>query len=338
MARSLIPIIALTVFAAACGSSGDDTAADPSPVTSTTPGDPAAASTAAPGSLASTTSAPLTASFRGVTEEVIRVGVLSLDWQALADLGVNLGRGTSDDLYQAAFEAINDRGGVHGRMLELHPITVFPVGSVEQEAACIELTEDVGVFVLVGATIGDSVLCYTEQHETAVVVAGARSEDRERRARAPYATLTGASAERARAFVEEMEALGVLDGATVGVVGSADVDEATYRTVFDAFVDAGYDPVPGLIGANQDDLVESANEQDVIYERMETEGVNVTVETTGVPLSMANAVETGYQTDQWLFYAIMSGTALRDAGVDLAYLDGAYGVANSLVGTSAQPD
>lgn len=335
--RGVIAALAL-VFAAACGS-GDGATGDPD--ATTTPAPPRGESTT-PASMTSvsspTTAAPLTASFRGVTEEVIRVGVLSLDWQALADLGVNLGRGTSDDLYRAALEAINDRGGVHGRMLEFHEQTVFPVGVTEQEAACIALTEDAEIFVLTGATIGDSILCYTEQHETAAVVAGARSEERVERARAPYVTVTGSSAERARAFVAEMEALGILDGATIGVTGAVDVDEATYHTVFDAFVDAGYDPVPGLIGGNQDDLAESANEQAVIYQRMVAEGVDVTVDTTGVPLVMANAIDAGYESEQWLLYALMSGTGLRDANVDLDYIDGAYAVANSLVGTVAQPD
>ena len=56
---------------------------------------------------------------------------------------------------------MNDRGGINGRMLELHPVTYLPVGTVESDAACVQLTEDEEVFVVVGTALGDEVLCYT---------------------------------------------------------------------------------------------------------------------------------------------------------------------------------
>ncbi|MDH3704558.1 MAG: ABC transporter substrate-binding protein [Acidimicrobiia bacterium] len=333
--RGVLMLLVFALLAATCSSSDDEAGTDPPPSTTD-----AAVTTAAPSTAAvapTSTTPALTASFRGVTEEVIKVGVLSLDWQALADLGVNLGRGTSDDLYSAALEAINDRGGIHGRMLELHPVTIFPVGTAESEAACVELTQDIEVFVVAGAMIGDSVLCYTEQHDTAVVVAASRPDERIERAVAPYATINGATTDQARRFVEIMEERGLLEDATIGVVGAVDTDEDTYRAVFAAFEEAGYDPVPGLIGGNQEDLVESANEQAVIFERMEAEGVDVTVSTVGVPLGMANAIDAGYETDQWLLYGLLSPFGLRDANVPLEYLDGAVGVGVSPVGTSVQP-
>ena len=53
---------------------------------------------------------------------------------------------------------------------------------------------------------------------------------------------------------------------------------------FERFVEAGYDPVPGLIGANQSDLAASDRDQALILERFTTEGVDVTVSATGLPI------------------------------------------------------
>ena len=41
-------------------------------------------------------------------------------------------------------------------------------------------------------------------------------------------------------------------------------------------------------------------------------GVTVTVDTTGVPLSIANAVNSGYTSEQWLLTTVMTGRGLRD--------------------------
>ena len=330
-------LLAFALLAAACGGDDGDTETTPEPEETTTtstlveetPDDD-------PPEESSTTTEPveLTASHRGVTEEVIKVGVLSFDWDRLADLGVKFGTSTSDDIAVAALEEINDRGGVHGRLLDLHVVTYLPVGTDEADAACVELTEDEQVFVVVGSTLGESIFCFIELHETAAVMAGSMFQYRLDRARAPYVTTGGDIADRMDTFVAEMEAVGVLEGATVGIVGSVDVSEDNYREAVRAFTDAGYEVVEGLLGDNDEDLTETARQQDVIFERMTEAGVTVTVDTTGVPLSIANAVSAGYQTDQWLLTTTMSGRGLRDAGVDTMFLDGAYGVAATTVGTT----
>ncbi len=212
------------------------------------------------------------------------------------------------------------------------------MGTQESDAACVELTADIGVFLVMGSLLGEQVLCYTEINETAVLLAGARTESLARRANAPYVTLSGDVDERAAEFVAEMEALGVLEGEVIGVQGSVDVSETNFNAVVDAFRNAGYDVEEGLLGDNDDDLVETARQQDLVYERFVEAGVTTTVSTTGVPLAMVNAVNAGYQSDQWLLYTTMSGRALRDAGVDPMYLDGAYGLATTLTGTTSLPD
>jgi hypothetical protein len=137
-------------------------------------------------------------------------------------------------------------------------------------------------------------------------------------------------------LVALVEAEGVLEGATIGVVGSVDVGAVEYQTIVDAFRGAGYEVVEGLIGDNDDDLAETARDQAIVYETMKEAGVDFTVSTTGVPLEIFNAQAESYRTDQWLLTVVMTPSALTDAGVDLDYLDGALAVVNTPIGTTAQ--
>ena len=350
--RALVVSIAVAgLIAVSCGddsaveSTSEDTTTTTvaAETTTTTAGSDSAAestTTTTPADTTTTTEPPeLTASFRGVTPEVIRVGITSFDWDRLAELGVKLGRTTSTDIYVAALEAINDRGGIGGRMLELYPVTYLPVGTAEAEAACVELTEDHEVFLVVGDAIGDEILCVTDLHETAALMTAGMTEERAERAQAPYASVSAGTEERADAFVAAMDEQGLLEGRTIGVAGSADVSVTTFDSTVQALEDAGYEPVDGLSGDNNEDLVASAQESDVFYERFRVEGVNTTVETTGVPLAFSNAIGAGYETEQWLLAipTAISGRTLAEVGVDPFYLDGAYSTAATPIGTSLQP-
>lgn len=348
MARFVPLFLTVALIAAACGSSADE--ASPGDDAVTTDGAAAATDTpdtdnpvtdgtdAADNDASTTTEPPvLTASHRGVTEEVIRVGVLTFDWDGLAALGVDFGRSNSEDLYIAALEEINERGGIYGRMLEPHVVTFLPVGSTGSDAACVELTEDKEIFVVTGTPLNDQILCFTELHQTAAVVANGLTAQRQARAQAPYAAVVAQAEERTAAFIELMEETGALDDATIGVSGSVDVSEANFDVMIESLRTAGYEPLEGLIGGNEGDLAASARAQETIYQRMIDAGVNVTIETSGVPLTMANAQAAGYQSDQWLMSTIMTGRGLTDAGVDHDFLDGALAVSNTPIGTSAQP-
>ena len=102
--------------------------------------------------------AELTASFRGVTPDVIRVGITAIDWDTLAELGVDFGSTNSLDLWEAALEDINTRGGVNGRMLEIYGREFLPLGGEQFDQACAQLTLDEEVFVVVGQALEDQIL------------------------------------------------------------------------------------------------------------------------------------------------------------------------------------
>ncbi|MEZ5168432.1 MAG: ABC transporter substrate-binding protein [Acidimicrobiales bacterium] len=277
------------------------------------------------------------ATFRGVTADSIKVGITAVDWDALAAANIRFGRSNSADLYVAALEAVNDRGGIHGRTLEPVVEYFLPIGSTDFDRACTSLTEDEDVFVAIGQALDSNVLCFTELHDTAAVMLTGMTDELVARSNAPYATVWSSLENRAAAFVAAMQDAGALDGATIGVVGSADVSEIEYRTIVDAFEDAGHDVVEGLLAANADDILETQRQQALVFERMTQAGVDLTVSTTGVPLEIANAIDAGYTSEHWALATVMTAQGLTDAGVDQSYLDGALGVVNTPVGTPAQP-
>jgi len=334
MHPGLVLFIALSLLASACGDDGSESTGS---TTSTTTVAETTSTSEPDGTVTTTEPIELTASHRGVTEDTIRVGVFTYDWDRLAAFGVKFGVTNAGDMWEAALHEVNERGGIHGRQLEVHITEFLPVGSDESDRACVELTEDHEVFVVVGTSLNEQILCVTELHETAAIVAGGMTEERLARARAPYATFAAPTAVRAADVVELIESTGVLDGATVGVTGSSDVSVTGFQAVADAFTDAGFEVVEALTGGAGGDLTEIARDQAILFERMVDRGVDVTVSTTGVPLEIANAIDSGYETDQWILTTIMSGRGLRDENVPWSYLDGAITVANTKVGSSAQP-
>ena len=159
------------------GSSGSDsTGSDSSGSASSGSGSTGASeeqsvATTAPSSDSAAAAGPLTASDRGVTETTILLGVPAIDVAMLTDLGI-LGESGLDEraAWESAAANVNERGGVHGRMLELVFVDYLPLGQAQADAACVELVEDNEVFAALGTLlVPEGVLCYTELNGTPFV-------------------------------------------------------------------------------------------------------------------------------------------------------------------------
>ncbi len=134
----------------------DEPAAEPEPADEPAVDEPAAEPEATP--------EPLTASFRGVTETEIRIGMTSLNAEMFG-----FDQGDLAAKWQVAVDAVNAAGGINGRMLVPY-IEVFDVlGSVGADAACVKFVEDEMVFAFVGWLREDNELCYTELNNTIAV-------------------------------------------------------------------------------------------------------------------------------------------------------------------------
>jgi len=278
----------------------------------------------------------LTASFRGVTEDVIKVGIVTIDFERLADLGVDQNRGDTAATYAATVQAINDRGGILGRQLEIIEESYLPTDGAEIDAMCTRLTEDAEVFIVVGVIRLDDVLCYTELHETAVISINQMNQERLERALAPYVTVQGRTDERSAELVEAMVEAGVFEGATVGVLGFVDADEDLYLDTVAALRDVGIEPVEGLVASTGGDVEANRTAAGVVLERFRTEGVTVTVHASPTAGGLAIAGDLGYESE-WIQAPFIAPGILDAGGVDSAYVDGMLSIASTSVGTLDQP-
>ena len=173
--RLLGVLIALSLIFTACGGDSDSDSSDDTPAAPATgapePDDeePAPApepddEEPAPEPEPEATPVPLTASFRGVTETEIRIGMTSLDAEMFG-----FDQGDLASKWQVAVDAVNAAGGINGRMLVPFIDVLNVIGTVEADATCVKFVEDEMVFAFVGWLREDNELCYTERNNTIAV-------------------------------------------------------------------------------------------------------------------------------------------------------------------------
>lgn len=107
----------------------------------------------------------LTATARGVTADTITLGVAITDVTVFADVGDILAR------YQPLVDTTNAAGGINGRRVEIITEQWDILDSVAFEAACVALTEDNEVFLVLGFMPAGwgSIFCYIDLNETIVI-------------------------------------------------------------------------------------------------------------------------------------------------------------------------
>ena len=101
----------------------------------------------------------------GVTDTSIKIGVIYLDLSIAGPvLGIN--QGDYKAAYQAAFDEVNEAGGIHGRTLEPVFTPIVPASNDQGTAACTELTDDEEVFFVLGNYVDENAPCVVTTHET----------------------------------------------------------------------------------------------------------------------------------------------------------------------------
>jgi hypothetical protein len=270
----------------------------------------------------------------GVTDDSVKVGVTYVDLAALGDI-VSLDHGDYEVAYTALIDQINAEGGIHGRMIEPVFAPINPVGTEPAEAACLELTEDVEVFVVLGFFLDDGPLCYVETHETAVI-GGSMTEERLERAAAPWFTTESGTDVQADA-IRVMADAGELDG-TVGVFArpgeEAQMDELMLPLLDELGVEVAESAV---VDAPPDDTAANNAATQVIAESFEAAGVDQVLLLGTSGLVWASGMETGdYRprlrlSDPNSMLAFINDTSGRDLSLlDGAVTGGVYGGAANI--------
>ncbi len=209
--RVLALLLAIAGFAAACGDDGGEQESSPTTTeaqateTTVAPDPDGTTTTAAP----EPTAAPveLTDSFRGVTAESIKIGVVVIDVEV-----IGRSNGDVEAQWQAAIDAVNDDGGVLGRSLEPVFAKYSPLGDVESEAACVKLTQDEQVFAAMGP-LRSNLTCFTDVNETIFINTFGVSQEEFDRSQAVVIGPGALPARSAGINVASLVDVGALDGA-----------------------------------------------------------------------------------------------------------------------------
>ncbi|MYB74769.1 MAG: hypothetical protein F4X68_12520 [Acidimicrobiia bacterium] len=291
------------------------------------PEEPAAEDEPEPEPTTEPTPIVLTASFRGVTEDTIRIGVAFWD---VSVFGFGF-FGEPQPVWDALIDAVNAEGGIYGRSLEASIAGFNPALPNEMLAACISLTEDHQVFAVLGGLRGDANYCVSEQHETIHIGSqvNARGELLER-ARAPLASFRIEGTAREERFIAELARRGWFDGANaVGIhFDGSETQDQLGDAVEAAFADAG---VEIAITMNIDDLVldEDAMESqtEIMQEQVTDAGIDRMVIFGAAATGLITYGELGIQmaaVDSTNFTTAIS------SGIDPMALDGIISSAERL--------
>jgi hypothetical protein len=118
-----------------------------------------------------TAAGELAATFRGVTADSIKLGILVIDYACIPKAAIDFNRGPQQEIAQSFVDLINAKGGVGGRKIVPVYKTYCPIppeGNPATQRICTELAEDDKVFAALGVFIdfsGDSLLCLTRDKE-----------------------------------------------------------------------------------------------------------------------------------------------------------------------------
>jgi hypothetical protein len=258
----------------------------------------------------------------GVTDDTIRVGVTYVDLDAIRQF-VDLDQGDFEATYQALVDEINANGGINDRQLELVFAPVSPLGTVPAEEACVRLTEDEDVFVVMGYFQDDAVLCPVEAHETAVI-GGVVTSARHDRAAAPWFTTDPGSEDSEAEGISALAEAGELDG-KLGVFGSINSETQVNDVVLPLLDELGIEPVDtAILDAPPDDAAAQNQAVSVIAERFESAGVDSVLVVGSGAVPFANGLAPLDYRPRLIFTSIVSVNAyLSGIDPDLSMFEGA---------------
>jgi hypothetical protein len=217
----VVPLLVSALVLGACGGDDDDS------TSSTSGGD------------GDTTE--LTDSFRGVTAEAIKLGIVLVDYDCIAQF-VDFNRGDQQSVYDAFVADVNENGGVLGRQIEPIYESYCPVGNAEALEVCTKLTQDEEVFAVTGVFIdfsGDAQLCLSRDNETVHI---GRELERAWIDEAPPGLLVTpqiAAERRIEVLMRLLETEGTLEGRTVAVMSDDDTAARAEAAVIPALEELG---------------------------------------------------------------------------------------------------
>ena len=220
---------------------------------------------------------PRTASWRGVTEDTITVGVSMLNFDLLKELNLSpAGWGDQQGVWEALIADLNAKGGINGRNVEAVYEFYSPIDPVDAERVCTALTEDNETFAVLGGFVGPLAgtadPCITGLNET-ILVGGEINADELEQSRAPWYHTEPTVESTTENLIGLLVSTGRLtDGMPVYVIAGR-AAEATVDGVVEALEARGAEVVGrSIIEANDGETLAQNQQLEVILERFQESG------------------------------------------------------------------
>jgi ABC-type branched-subunit amino acid transport system substrate-binding protein len=279
--RFAATVLAAVMVVAGCSDDGE------SPDTTTGGGDETTTTTAA----------------GSATGEPIKVGISYLDFESLKAQGLAPnGWGDQELIAQTYLERINEDGGLGGRPVEAvyHPYS--PLGTEAAEAACVAMTEDDDVEVVLGGFLGPAEpanTCIVGQGET-ILVGGTMSEERLAEATAPWVTYQVMRTQQAQILLDLLANEDMIEGAKVAVVTGLQAEDVR-DSLGQALEDHDVDVVADLFNeAPSGDVVAEDQAWATLAEKIRAEDATTVLLAGSTAAGIRNIASQGLDVDVWV--------------------------------------
>ena len=233
-----------------------------------------------------TADAPLTASWKGVTEDAITIGVSMLNFDLLQEMGLTAaGWGDQQGVFQALVDDLNANGGILGRKVVAVYDYYSPIDASDAERACTVLTQDNEVFAavlgFVGPLAGTADPCFVGTNNTPLV-GGEQTPDELAQATAPWFNVEPSTEDHTSNLLDLLVQTGRAEGANVFVV-SHQASAGDEPLVLEGLDARGIEVVgKAVLDANDGDTAAQDQLMQVISERIRADGAD-TVMINGNP-------------------------------------------------------
>ena len=283
----------------------------------------------------------------GVDATTIRVGFMYPDLSELP-AGLNLpDTGDFEAQAKAYVDALNQRGGINGRKVELKTYKFAATTDIlaSMRAKCLEATEDDKVFAIVTPSMfGDPILCVTRQHKTPMILGGGTPQELVAKSNKLLYLLNFTTTHAIQASVDPLVKAKALKGKKLAVIleDTPGFDDAIENGLVKPLAKHGISIVDKVtIGLT----AEGIGAVPAAVQRLKSEGVDgifIAVSGYVAPIFMQAAVKADYHP-QYFASDLSEGTTdyLAQSAPD-GQLDGALGTTwrrtgSATLGQSADP-
>ncbi|MBC8364464.1 MAG: BMP family ABC transporter substrate-binding protein [Actinobacteria bacterium] len=274
---------------------------------------------------------PRTASWRGITEDEIHIGITMIDFPWLVELNFSEeGWGDQQMIWEALIADLNANGGINGRQVVVDGHRFYspvPGAGIDADGVCVELTGDFETFAIIGGFLGPAEIsnpCIPGIQNT-VLIGGAQTTEFLEASDAPWLIGSTMKERRMDVFVSLLAQEGFLDGRSIALVGSTD---GPYERAQEILAGQGVELVLDAFNdVTVGDLEAEDARWDVLVENVRTSGADTIFLVGGERAGIRNLWLAGIDIDMFVMnqetYTSLSETAtpeMAHGGITLSGL------------------